>query len=302
MVPGDIGDVGGRHAHAAPHQPIADCGAKTAAREVAEEVAHRRSAVVRIVRLLLQLREHRVGVREQPVGQHDHVFPVVGHRIGSRGVDDQRTVMPELLLQARMAVVPVGAALDHRIAVGERLARRDPRKRDPRHAVHLERQQDAVPVDRRRLVQLVADPQGHGLPLAEPQQRRGHAAAHRHGRGRPAVDVDGRSCDHEVVLAGRGGLGTQADRVCCPRRQQAVHGGQPTRRCRRSQERSPCHAHSRLPDRNPASRQVQAHHRPHERRDARVSRRSDAENEGPRRRGPGPVVGRTPPAGWMPGQ
>src|SRR3546814_6822630 len=47
-----------------------------------------------------------------------------------------------------MAVIPVGAALAHVEAVVVRLAAADAVETDARHAVHVRRQQDAVPVDR----------------------------------------------------------------------------------------------------------------------------------------------------------
>src|SRR3546814_11664244 len=48
------------------------------------------------------------------IGEHDHMFAVIGDGIGARRVDHDRAVMPHLLLSARMAVIPVGAALPNR--------------------------------------------------------------------------------------------------------------------------------------------------------------------------------------------
>src|SRR3546814_10315098 len=63
---------------------------------------------------------------------------------------DLRPVMAELLLQARMAVIPIGARLHDRKLVGEGRARLDAGEGNPGHAVHLERHEQPVPVDRGR--------------------------------------------------------------------------------------------------------------------------------------------------------
>jgi len=54
-----------------------------------------------------------------------------------------------------MAVVPVGARLHDRELVDERLARLDAGEAYARHAIHVEGQDQAVPVDRGVLVQIV---------------------------------------------------------------------------------------------------------------------------------------------------
>ena len=95
------------------------------------------------------------------------MLAVVGDRIGRRRVDDHRAVVAELLLQARMAVVPERAGLPDRELVDEGLARADAGEADTRNSVHLERQQDAVPVDRAALVEVVGHREPHVLTLAE---------------------------------------------------------------------------------------------------------------------------------------
>lgn len=56
-----------------------------------------------------------------------------------------------------MAVGPVRPALVHRKAVRERLAWLDPREADARDPVHVRRQNDAVPMNRGDLAQLIRD-------------------------------------------------------------------------------------------------------------------------------------------------
>ena len=79
--------------------------------------------------------------------------------------------MPLLLLQTAVAVVPVGAALGDGEAVGKGLARFNSGKADARDAIHLEGQQDAVPMNRRGVGQAVGDANGGHLSLEPADQR-----------------------------------------------------------------------------------------------------------------------------------
>ena len=107
-----------------------------------------------------------------PVGQQQRVLAVGGVALAAAALDDDRAVQPDLFLEARVRVVPVGAGLVHLEAVGERGARRDAVERQPRHAVHVRRQDEAVPVDRGALAQAVSDADGDRVALAHAQQRR----------------------------------------------------------------------------------------------------------------------------------
>src|SRR3546814_16625647 len=62
--------------------------------------------------------------------------------------------MPHLLLSARMAVIPVGAALPNRELIDEGLTRADAGKAHAWHTVHREWHEKAVPMDRAVLVEL----------------------------------------------------------------------------------------------------------------------------------------------------
>src|SRR3546814_6290032 len=68
---------------------------------------------VEVARLLLELQEDRMRVHRAVVRKDDHMFAVVANRILALGVDDDRAVMAHLLLQARMAVIPVGRSEEH---------------------------------------------------------------------------------------------------------------------------------------------------------------------------------------------
>src|SRR3546814_1307078 len=95
------------------------------------------------------------------------MFAVIGDGIGARRVDHDRAVMPHLLLSARMAVIPVGAALPNRELIDEGLTRADAGKAHAWHTVHREWHEKAVPMDRAVLVELVGDRQPDILPLLE---------------------------------------------------------------------------------------------------------------------------------------
>ena len=83
------------------------------------------------------------------------MFTVVLHRIGTSWIDDNRAVNPHRLLHVRMAVIPVSARLLEIELVIESLARLDAGKTDPWNTVHMERKQDAMPVQRRVLIQRI---------------------------------------------------------------------------------------------------------------------------------------------------
>src|SRR3954451_11099083 len=85
------------------------------------------------------------------------------------GLYHDRTVEADLFLEAGVTVVPISAGLRYRESVLESLTRRDSRKTDSRHAVHMGRQDNAVPVNGRRCGQSVRDPDGHSVTLPPPQ-------------------------------------------------------------------------------------------------------------------------------------
>ncbi len=76
--------------------------------------------------------------------------------------------MPELLLQSRMTVIPIGARLFDRETVSESLPRLDTGERHPRHAVHTERQQNAMPVNGCIFIQIIGDIKNGFAPFFKP--------------------------------------------------------------------------------------------------------------------------------------
>ncbi|MNS85645.1 hypothetical protein D3C72_1195180 [compost metagenome] len=188
----DVEDVARVHPHPAPHPAL---GQIHAVRPV-QQARQRGLLHVEVAGALLQLGQDFVRMQEAPVRQDQHMLAVIADRIDARRVDDDGAIVAHGLLHPRMAVIPVGARLPDRELIDKGLARLDAWEADPRHPVHLERQQQAVPVDRGVLVQGVRHRQAHVLALAHPQQ----------GRGQQAVDGEGvaRSpADGEVGMAHR---------------------------------------------------------------------------------------------------
>jgi hypothetical protein len=111
---GDIGEVGGAHPHPRPLAAFGERRAQPVATDIAQEGAERALPEVVGVGLLLEGAEDTPRVLVRPVGQHHHVLAVVGERLALTRLDDQRAIDAALFLEARVAVVPVGAALPRR--------------------------------------------------------------------------------------------------------------------------------------------------------------------------------------------
>src|SRR3546814_4308771 len=104
-----------------------------------------RSVVV--VSLHFQRGEHPHGIFVGPVRELDHVLAISAYGVGLPWFNDNGAVNTGGFLHTRMRVIPVGAALLDFKSVGKRFSWGDARKTDARHAVHLKRQDDAVPMD-----------------------------------------------------------------------------------------------------------------------------------------------------------
>ncbi len=142
----DVGEIGGRHVHLRPGPAVAEGLAPALVGDIVDEIADGATALVVVVGLLLQLGQHARRALVGPVGEKHHIVSLVGERLRLLGIDDQRAVDAELLLEARVAVIPVGPALLDLEAVLVHAVRRDAGEAEAGHAVHVGRQQDAVPV------------------------------------------------------------------------------------------------------------------------------------------------------------
>jgi hypothetical protein len=77
---------------------------------------------------------------------HD-VVPVIAKRLTAFRFDDDRAVRPVRFLESRMTVVPIGARLLQGKPIDKGLPRRNTVETDGWHTIHLERQDEPVPVD-----------------------------------------------------------------------------------------------------------------------------------------------------------
>ena len=190
--PRDVGDVRGVHAHVAPPEPIAQRREEALVPRVPEEVRDGPLLVVVVVGPLLQAGQDPMRILEGPVPEHHHVVPVVLEGFLLGGIDDERAILAQLLLESRVAVVPVGPVLADRVAVLERFAGGDAVEGDHGNAVHTVRKQDSVPVDGGVLLQRVGDPDHRLIAFPESQE------------GPRKRAVDGRRRPHPVSDANRG--------------------------------------------------------------------------------------------------
>ncbi|MEA3221518.1 MAG: hypothetical protein OZX49_02640 [Immundisolibacter sp.] len=224
-VAGHVGDVGRAHAHAGPGQPVAP-GRRT----TGDYLRQGRFLEVVVVALLFEPGEHRHRVLEGPVRQHHHVVAACGLGVAAGRVDHQRAVHAGLFLQPGMTVIPVRAGLAYRETRLEGLAGPYAGKGHARHAVQLERQQDAVPVDGGVLVEPVVDAQQRFPAFVQFDQRPGHGAVQRVCPGRRTGDVDALARHSQVELhrprGGRTDGAGHAGRRARPGRQQCIQAGQ----------------------------------------------------------------------------
>src|SRR5688572_18410512 len=91
-------------------------------------------------------------MHERPVRQDEHMFAIIGNRIGSGRINDDRTVMAKLLLKPAVAVIPIGSRLLDGEFIGKAGAGPDAGETNARHTVHLEWDNEAVPVNRGVLI------------------------------------------------------------------------------------------------------------------------------------------------------
>ncbi|MNH08677.1 hypothetical protein D3C79_681010 [compost metagenome] len=198
----DVGKVGRAHAHFGPALALSHGFRPAVQGHVIDEVTDCTLVVVEGVGLLFQGRHQRVGGLVAPVAEQQHVVALIAMGFGLFGFDDDRPVDPGLLLQAGMAVVPVGAALRQGKPVEVLATGFDAGKAQARHPVHVGREDDPVPVQRGRLAQAVAHAQCHGVAFTPAQGRAGQAVVDGQGRARAASDVHRRLTDKQLeVLA-----------------------------------------------------------------------------------------------------
>jgi hypothetical protein len=118
------------------------------------------------------------GVHVRPIGQQHHMIPIRRETLAIAGLDHDGPVEPRLFLEARVRVVPIGPVLIDLEAIRVCTTRWDAFEAETGHAVHVRRNDHAVPMDRRALAQRIADMQRNRIPLSPSQQGRGQLPVH----------------------------------------------------------------------------------------------------------------------------
>src|SRR5581483_6037283 len=162
---------------------------------VSEEVSDCSLIEVVVVRALLQFRKHARRTLVSPVCEHHDVFAVVleGRRLAR--FDDEGTIQTELFLKSRMAVVPVRARLPHFEAIHVGLAWAYAVEAETWDSIHVRRQENAVPVNRRVLVQRVRHTHRDRVALSPAKSWRRNRAVHGDCDSRTAGEVHRRFAD-----------------------------------------------------------------------------------------------------------
>ena len=141
--------------------------------------------------------------------------------------------MAELFLQARMRMVPIGSAVIEVPAIGEGFARLDARKCDARDPVHIERDEQPMPVNGCVFFKLIGDIYCDVIALAKPHERTWQRAIDAGRHPGAAIHTNGKLVDCQIKLrAGQGGEAKIA--LIC----RARPGGQQTggaKRCARAE-------------------------------------------------------------------
>ena len=141
----------------------------------------------------------RVEVR--PVGQHQHLLAVGLHRLTATRQHHDAAKHAALLLEVRVRVIPVGAAVPQIEAKRVRRIRLNGRRGDVRYAILLVRQQQPVPVRRSRLVlEPVVNTDASEVALAKAQCRPWNAAIDGEGPHSLARQVHGLLGDGQIIL------------------------------------------------------------------------------------------------------
>ncbi len=167
----DVGKIRRAHLHLGPHLAVGNSSGPSHLAHVINEVTDGAFVIVVIVRLLLQLCQDPIRILVGPVAQQHHVVTIVAERFGIFRIDHQGTINSGLFLEARMAVVPIGTILVDIKFVLVHAVRSDAMEAQARHTVHVGRQDNAVPVNGRILLQTIANPKGDCVSFPPAQNR-----------------------------------------------------------------------------------------------------------------------------------
>ena len=123
---------------------------------------------------------------------------------GYFGMDDEESHHPDALLHGVVRVVEIRAVLVEVELIDVGLAGTDRRLGQARHAVEADGHLQTVPVNGRRLGQLVVDDEAHTVALNDLDRRAGHRAVEApdiHEQPRQELALDGHAVEVELLDA-----------------------------------------------------------------------------------------------------
>ena len=140
--------------------------------------------------------------------------------------------MSRLLLNAAMAVVPVGASLFDRDRVSENLAGPDAGKTKTGNAVHIGGRPHSVPMNRGRYLQAIGNRYRYRVAFASSEQRPGNRTIDGGRDSASASEIDGRFINDKIEMAAcqhcRCSDGAPRQRLPSPEIEPSHHAPQPT--------------------------------------------------------------------------
>src|SRR3546814_9335758 len=166
-----VGDVGRIHPHRSPIDPILEPLVF-----IREQTGKVLPLEIEMALIYLHAPKDRLWRKLAVVGQNDDMLAVRLDGVGACRIDHDRAVMSKLLLEAGMAVVPIGAVLTDGKLVEITRSRLNSRKGHARNAVMLGWHEKAMPVNRAVFVEIDDHVEPHCLAFTKADERGRHGA------------------------------------------------------------------------------------------------------------------------------
>ena len=144
-----IGEIRRIHAHLVPHPAFLKRGFEPHAFHISIQTQQSRLVEIIIVALGFQLLEYSPGIFVRPIRQLHDIVTVGLDVFAVSWSNDNRPIDTGHFLKTGMGVVPIGTALLNFESVGKCFPRRYSLKADAGNTVHIERQNQAMPMNRR---------------------------------------------------------------------------------------------------------------------------------------------------------
>ena len=126
------------------------------------------------------------------------MFDVRDDRVLFGGIDDQGAVDTLLLLEPRVAVVPIRAVLAQRESIRERLPWSDPPETHAGNTIHVGWENQPMPVNGRVFVEPIVNPKDGVFSFFEPQRRAGDRAVDGDRFREAAANFERSALDHKI--------------------------------------------------------------------------------------------------------